>query len=413
MKQIITSLIGLLLFCSCSQSDEPTTHLPQLSIDQLNYTLGKTKVSIKLSAQQAPKTDLTVPVRFTGDAKMGEDFEVEQPAFTLKAGQKSALLEIKRKGEVSENPKKVQIALGQAPAGYELGLKNYCMLKLLGNDGFLLNFAQAEGDLGFVSSFGIRIDGIKERYRLMTTSKFAIEVDPSSTAVRGVHFELLDEAQAIVPRKRNRGAFKVKFLKKEAGKDKIVLRFAERDGFASGNNDKMTITIKGPVDIAGDWKLTQIANGKWLEDPNNYFGIKLDELINVQDGDAIKLEGDAFKYKLIPMFKGKLKNFFIGESELVIDSSREDTLQESTFEKITLTRYKTEGVNVLFSPSETKKRPALVDFRLIKDENGKEILECTLADFEPTTKDTPTWKALYEMMGSMEWTPIRLHFERK
>ncbi len=415
MKQCVIVLIGLLLFSSCNPKEEPTSHLPQLTIEQLNYTLGKSKVLIKLSAQEAPKTDLTVPVRFTGDAKLGEDFELEQSAFTLKAGEKTALLEIKRKGdELSEAPKNVQIALEEAPAGYEIGLKNYCMLKLLGKDGFLLNFSKTEGELGFVSAFGIYIDAMKgPNYRQNTTTKFGIEVDPTSTAIQGVHFELLDEAQAIIPRKRNRGAFKLKFLKKEEGKDKIILRFADRDGFAAGNNEKMTVIIKGPVDISGTWKFVAIANGKWLEDPNNYFNIKLDELIDLKEGDEIKLEGDAFKYKLTPVLTGKLKNFFVEPCELVIDSSREDVLQESTNEKVTLTRYKTEGVNVLFSPSKTKKRTALVDFRLIKDENAKETLECTLADFEPTSPDTPSWKTFYEMMGGMEWTPIRLHFERK
>ncbi len=414
MKRIITALMGILLFCSCDSKEEPIKHLPQLTIEQLNYTLGQKKVSIKLSAQEAPKTDLTVPVTFTGEAKLNEDFELENSAFLLKAGETSALLEIKRKGELSENPKKVQISLGEAPAGYEIGLKNYCMLNLLGKDGFLLNFTQTEGELGFMGAFGIHIEAIKGgKYRLKTESRFGIVVDPASTAVLGEHFDLLDDAQAIVPRKRNKGIFKVKFLKKEDGKDKIILRFADRDGFAPGNNEKITITIKGPIDINGNWEFTKIANGDWLMDPNNYFGIELNELLDVQAGDEIKLEGDTFKYKLTPTLTGKLKNFFTNECELQIDSSREDHLQEGNNEKITLTRYKTEGVNVLFSGSETKKRPAFVDFRLIKDENDQEILECTLADFEPTTADTPTWKTLYEMMGSMEWTPLRLHFKRK
>ncbi len=229
----------------------------------------------------------------------------------------------------------------------------------------------------------------------MEKTFFGIEVDASSTAVLGEHFELLDNSSAIVPRKRNRGSFRVKFLKFEEGKDKIVFRFAEKDGFAPGTNETMTIMIKGPTDYAGSWKLKEISNAKWLEDPNNY------------------LEGDAFKYKLKPKLNGKLKNLFIGECDLVIDSEREEHLQETTGEKISLSRYKTEGINVLFSPSEVKKRPAFVDFRLIKDEGGKDILECTLADFEPTTKDTPTWKSMYEIMGDMSWTPIRLHFEKK
>lgn len=66
-----------------------------------------------------------------------------------------------------------------------------------------------------------------------------------------------------------------------------------------------------------------------------------------------------------------------------------------------------------FSATQTQKREAVVGFRII-EKDGKQILECTIDDFEP--KDFLS--DVYEMFKDfneypvMKSAPLRLHFTK-
>ena len=65
-------------------------------------------------------------------------------------------------------------------------------------------------------------------YKVKVATTFDIEVDESSTAIEGVHYEFVNGAQVVVPINKNKGSFSIKYLKKEEGKDKLILRLANK-----------------------------------------------------------------------------------------------------------------------------------------------------------------------------------------
>lgn len=61
---------------------------------------------------------------------------------------------------------------------------------------------------------------------------------------------------------------KLKFLKKEEGKDKVILRLVETDNFMiSLSNNRAYITINGPVgfdDLVGSWKFKEFSSKDYV-----------------------------------------------------------------------------------------------------------------------------------------------------
>ena len=67
-------------------------------------------------------------------------------------------------------------------------------------------------------------------------------------------------------------------------------------------------------------------------------------------------------------------------------------------------------VNINFSTTYKNIRPAFVGLRLITVDS-KEVLECTLDDYEPQGDDFGA--RIYEIMGGdMTWAPLRIHFSK-
>ena len=73
------------ILASCSSDDNQ--RLPQIYIDQPFYTLAKGSIELKIKADQAPLTDVFIPVLFGGTAVEGVDFTVSEPSILLKAGE--------------------------------------------------------------------------------------------------------------------------------------------------------------------------------------------------------------------------------------------------------------------------------------------------------------------------------------
>lgn len=134
--------------------------------------------------------------------------------------------------------------------------------------------------------------------------------------------------------------------------------------------------------------------------------------------DQIKFEGNSYQeYTFIPTLSGELKNYFGTEScTVTYKEELEKTIEEESTRyqvtaKIAVLQFP--SVNVNFSANNTSNRAAVVGFRIIKSD-GKDILECTIDDFEPTDFMTDT----YDMMKDygedpiMKSAPLRLHFTR-
>ena len=395
------------ILASCSSDDNQ--RLPQIYIDQPFYTLAKGSIELKIKSDQAPLTDVFIPVLFGGTAVEGVDFTISEPSILLKAGETEATFTLTRIEEnIGDENKELYVNLQKAPEGFSLGLMNYASVNLLNNNGIIMSFENSTGKVGFSADFSIKLTNMKGGvYKVKVATTFDIEVDESSTAIEGVHYEFVNGAQVVVPINKNKGSFSIKYLKKEEGKDKLILRLANKDGYAIGSNGTLTVTISGPDIFTGTWAFDKITNLDLFE----MYGEDISKAPKGTPSDRITFEGDSYlEYTFTPDLSGDLKNYF-GTSPRKITFKEEGNkiFQENNGANVKVSILEIPDVNVKFSTTHKDIRPALVGFRLITVDS-KEVLECTLDDYEPQGEDFGAM--IYEFMSSMEDAPLRIHFSK-
>ena len=380
------ALLTLIVFSSCRKSAPETALF--VSIERLNYSLGSHGTTISLQATAAPTTDLVIPYHVAGEAKLGTDYELSAPNFILKAGETKAELQVKRLVE-GEKARTFSILLTPPASGpYKVSLKNFAYVNVFGKASYQANFNETKGTVLAETTFGLRISGIPSgRYRVDEDTHLELEVDPSSTAVEGVHFAFAQSKEVIVPRRERNaeGLFTIRTLKVEEGHDKLVLRGAERDGFAEGKGrPTLTLTLAGPEDFSGTWKLKSWANAQSLAD--NY-GVTTAELIKPNQDDRMILtkSTDGKSYTAELAFKDELSEYFgqgkrtlplVGERSI----SPEDTNVRAGYGLLLFA-----GANLSFDAAQPEKGDVQVAFRLVPAEEAgkKPELEVLILKFKP------------------------------
>ena len=422
MKRIIYQLwmavCVMLVAVSCSDDDKHSSGLPQINLEFPRYSLAKGDVTVRLMADAPVASDVQIPFSFYGEAVEGTDYTVSAHAFAFKAGAKEAEITITRMDEhIGEKSSELTLNLDRkaVPEGFQMGLLNYTTIELMGNNAVIMSFDKSSDLLTLSSSYAITLEKLDgSRYKVPSETEFALEIDPASTAIEGVHYEFVGKQAVVVPKDKNTGTVELKFLKKEEGKDKLVLRLAEKDGYAYGSNAAIAITIQGPESYNGTWAFSKIVNAEWW---TNSWGVDTSTFPQGTSEDQITFTGDSYEaYTFTPSLKGDLKNYFIGECAVTFQGEREEIYyEESTISQVkaNIAVLKFEKVNVNFSATNSKVRSAVVGFRIITVE-GKETLECTIYDYEPTD----FLKDVYDMY--VDWgydpvmleAPLRLHFTR-
>lgn len=406
---LCTMAAMIVMLASCS-SDDNNNGLPQIYIDQPFYTLAKGSVTIDIKADQAPDTDVSIPVTFGGTALEGVDFTAPEKNITLKAGETETSLTLSRIEEsIGDDNKELYVNLQKAPEGFSLGLMNYASITLLSNNGVIMSFSENTGKVGFTGDFEINLGTMSGgRHKVKVATTFNLEIDESSTAIEGVHYEFTDGAKVTVPKNKYQGTFSIKLLKKEEGKDKLVLRLANKDGYAVGSNGIMTITLKGPDVFTGTWAFEKITNLDLFES----YGEDISKAPQGSVADQITFEGNSYEeYNFTPNITGDFKKYFGTETRKVTFKEEGDKIFQEEFGKnVKVSILEFPGVNVNFSTQYTDIRPALVGFRLV-EVDGKEMLECTLDDFEPKGADE-FGAMIYDFMGTMVDAPLRILFSR-
>lgn len=382
----LLALLTLIVFSSCRKSAPETALF--VSLERLNYSLGSHGATITLQATSAPTTDLVIPYHVAGEAKLGTDYELSAPNFILKAGETKAELQVKRLVE-GEKARTFSIVLDpSSTATYKVSLKSFAHVNVFGKASYQANFNASKDIVLAETTFGLRISGIPSgRYRVDEDTHLELEVDPSSTAVEGVHFAFAQSKEVIVPRRERNaeGLFTIRTLKIEEGHDKLMLRVAERDGFAEGTKrPTLTLTLAGPEDFSGTWKLKAWANAQNLA--ANY-GVTTDELIKPNKDDRMILtkSTDGKSYTAELAFKDELSEYFgqgkrtlpiVGERSL----SPEDTNVRAGYGLLLFT-----GANLTFDATQPEKGDVQVAFRLIPAEEAgkKPELEVLILKFKP------------------------------
>ncbi len=420
MKKVLFCLITVcsLVMASCSSDNDNPVSMSELNFDQARYSMAKGEVELKIISDKAATTTVSIPVSFSGTAVEGTDFTILEKAFTLKAGETEAVLTVTRILEnIGDDVKELVVNLGTAPDGFKIGIMSYTTVELLSNKAILMSFNANKGILSESTSYGITLETLEGKpYKVTQETKLNIEVDPSSTAIEGTHFEFVGGKYATVLKNKNSGVVALKFLKKEEGKDKLVLRLAERDGYAHGDNATITLTINGPYLLAGTWAFDKVSNIEFYE---TMWGQDTSTFPTGNSSDKIQFEGNSHQeYTFTPTLNSDLKNYFgtspcvityKGEVEKTIEE--ESALLSQVIAKIAVLQFP--AINVNFSAAHVNTREAVVGFRIIESD-GKQILECTIDDFEPTD----FMKNIYDMYKDfgedpvMKSAPLRLHFTR-
>lgn len=380
------ALLTLIVFSSC-RKNAPETAL-FVSIERLNYSLGSHGTTITLQATAAPTTDLVIPYHVAGEAKLGTDYELSAPNFILKAGETKAELQVKRLVE-GEKARTFSILLTPpASESYKVSLKNFAYVNVFGKASYQANFNETKGTVLAETTFGLQISLIpRGRYRVDEDTHLELEVDPSSTAIEGVHFAFAQSKEVIVPRRERNaeGLFTIRTLKVEEGHDKLVLRVAERDGFAEGKGrPTLTLTLAGPEDFSGTWKLKSWANEQFLA--GNY-SVTTAELIKPNQDDRMILtkSTDGKSYTAELAFKDELSEYFgqgkrtlplVGERSI----SPEDTNVRAGYGLLLFA-----GANLSFDAAQPEKGDVQVAFRLVPAEEAgkKPELEVLILKFKP------------------------------
>ena len=405
------------MLASCSSNDDDSSVLPQIFIEQPFYSIAKGQVTINVETDVAPTQDIVIPVRFAGTAVRDVDFTTDEPQVTIKAGETKGSMTLSRVVDnIPDDNLELFINLAGAPAGYSLGLMNYASVNFLGKNGYVMSFKETTGTVGLDGEFKIVLYDMKGSiYRPKADEYFSIVIDEEqSTAVEGEHFELPEGNVIKYKSGAREGVLKVKMLKVEPGRDKIVFRFGDKDGFATGNNPVMTVTVKGPEIYNGTWQFDHFDLADVLMYGDWGTSIYPDLAPTGSEADKFTLTGDSYlKYTFTPQFAGDLKKYFGTASREVTFIKEDKEFRDQSGNFPLFTRLRFPGINYSFSNKQSDIRDAQVAFKL-KMIDGKECLECWIGDWVPVDDEFGGELCYWIYDDTYLWgmAPIRVYFTR-
>ncbi|WP_286332576.1 hypothetical protein [Duncaniella freteri] len=403
---------------SCSDDDNGVSTLPQIFIEKSHFTMAKGDVTILVTAEVPPVQDIRIPVRLGGSAVRDVDYTISDEGVVIKAGETTGSFIVSRIEESMPDDKlELFINLAEAPSGYSLGLVNYASINLLGKNGYVMSFMETAGTIDLDGEFKLKLYDMKgSMYRPKVEEIFEVEIDAEqSTAVEGEHFEMPEGHVIKYPANAREGILKVNMLKVEPGRDKIVFRLVDKDGYAVGANPEMTVTIKGPDNFSGTWQFDHFdfADVQMYEDWG-MANIYPDKAPVASADDKMVLTGETYeKYAFTPQFGKDLTKYFGSGTRDVEFIKVDKEFKDQNGVNTNFTRLKVPGINISFSDTKQDIRDAQVAFNLIQSD-GKEYLECWIGDWIPVYGeyggDLSDW--IYDDTYLWTMAPIRIYFTR-
>lgn len=248
-----------------------------------------------------------------------------------------------------------------------------------------------------------------------TPITFELEVDKeASTAVEGKHFSFSTGNKITVAAGKSRGTVKLKLLKEETGKDKIVLKVKKpSEIFQPGNFDEGTVLIylTSFERLTGSWKHVSLLTYDYLALNTGWAG---DDPAKLPKNNTAKDILTFDKDKLTVSMTGDLKKYFRNTNLVKKGETIEVLYEESGFPPPKVNVMLVEGTaNVSFSSTKIVERKAEIGLRL-RVIDGKEYLDVTIRDYEPIDflKNTYDMVKDWGSYPAMEYYPLRYRFER-
>lgn len=405
---VVAFLLTAFVLPACKKD---STTPASISLEKSVFALPASgSVTVKLVATvNAGSEDLTVPFTLAGNAVKGTEYEVSAEAFVIKKGTNSAEIVITAKDNYVAS-KSIQITLGKLPEGYAPGKDLSATITVANKDEIIYSFEQEKSELGLATEVTLVLKTAKGAFVAEKEMKVPILVDAASTAVEGTHYAFEGTKEVIIPVGKSKGVVSLKSIKKETGKDVIKLKVGEVVGFVPGEYEAASITIISPLEqIVGKWKYAAFSNQEWLAlntmDDGNLLPSKN------TDKDILEITKDELKVTMT----GDVKNYFRNGALTFIKEEKEYLQEDGGLPppRVTLQVMKMSKANVAFSATTKNERETEIGFRAFR-ENGKDILEVTVRDYEPVDFLQETFKTFKEFgdVPVLKSMPIRYHFER-
>ncbi len=390
MRKIFSILLSAVIVMGLTScSDDDNDGRPSVSFKRPVYILeSATPVDVEIGLTVPAVTDLLIPVIVSGSAERDVEYTLSADRFEIKAGETSASIQILPLNNTkSGNDIKLQLT---EVRGYRFGFYNVAMIPVLPRSILTASFDKEVYELAGETEVTMSLkNGTSKYVKPSSTVKVPFDIDPSSTAELGTHFEIVGGEQVLAMTAKDTAAkVKLRILKQEPGKDKIVLRIHENELFEAGANNRATITIistNNVADMAGSWLLTGLSNKDQLVTEVNYLGYHgdADNLpANCPATDELKLTpngNDALTLD-ISGITGDLKNYLRPATMTKVSEVFEKLYELDDDPEALVATMKTDKVNIPFSATSTRERVAEVGIRVL--DNGRS-LELRIYQYEP------------------------------
>lgn len=412
---LMACLAVLFLLTGCKDDKDEAVPATAVSLENSAYSLFPSEeVKVKLLAEgYKSTTDVSIPFTLSGSATEGTDYSISAKTFVLKAGATSAEVTIQATDKF-EIGKTIEIRLGTLPSGLTAGENTTATLGVNTKDLIIYSFEQENNIMTQTAEVTLELKTASGAFFVAEREiRIPIAVASTSTAIEGTHFTFNGAKEIVIPVGKSKGSLVLNYLKQETGKSSIRLTVGTLEKYyVAGNFDETQIAIFGPVaeQLMGKWKYKAFVNHDWLKqniffDPTNNFPS------NNSAADILEITSEGLKVQMT----GDVKKYF-RDSQMEYIKEEDERLQEAGGLKPPVVKIQLVKVlaNVNFSGTTKNERQAEVGFRVFK-EGGKDILEVTVRDYEPTDFMQETF-TFYKKYGGdnpyMKSMPIRYHFER-
>lgn len=396
MKRILSVLLTLPLLLSACSKDDSGPSTPTISFERQAQSLpdGSTSIRLQVTGLNASSEEYIVNLKRSGTAAETE-YELSSDHFVIGGSNPVTTIQITSKNYGSESKNLVLTLV--PPQGISLGANPSMTITLGAQDPIIYSFVSATMDLKEYVSPEIKLfkkDGTT--YSVNDDLRIPAAVDTEkSTAVQGEHFEFVGEPEFVYGKGKLTAPVQLKFLKKEEGKDKIVLKVDPSAAqYVAGDPGECTITIIGSdyFKLEGTWYVYQQYTDKqyfidlYMED----WGCDKKEFTEIPEAtEADTFTFDTEKNVLTTSLQSTLKNFFGQTSNMTpTDIICEDIRDINDYKQLVYPLLiNLDNCNRDFSATSTSAdKNAYIGIRMVKEKDTNEdMLELYLLDYHSTS----------------------------
>ncbi len=367
--------LSLVLLSSCKENDDDSV----MRFARKVYTLNTGTLAVNLVTSDHPSTATEVPVTFSGTAVMDKDYTVSDTKYVIGGDKEQLTINVSSKNNFSDSVKTIIMRAGSDANATTI-------INLEPRTKAVYSFEQKSniiGDEASATLYFYSMDGNNSTYY---NTPITLEVDSSSTAVEGVNFEIENKTDTLRAG-TSYLTFKIKTLKRETGKDKIVLRpqLTEEAGYYAGLYPTITFNVISSYasDLFGDWQMNELVTDKKYFD-NSWGGmIPESDFVNFpafNASDSYSFVNEGGRFLLNTSLSSNFKNYFQPSSEF--EFAGEYSLHVGWTDVRKLQLLKLKNVNRYFSATEkSEDTEALLGVRNFTDDNGQVYLDVYVIDY--------------------------------